>query len=89
MRCIESILQDEIRGYIERTFLLTFDGAITPDSDLFDANAIDSYGFIELVTHLEATYHIKLTDDDLISAEMSTLAGMVRLVSKRREARGE
>jgi acyl carrier protein len=79
-----STLQDEIRGFISRTFLFEFGRDARDDTDLFDTGLIDSYGFIELVKFLEQTYGIGLSVDDLASTEMATLEGITRLVADRR-----
>ena len=82
----QPIFQDDIRGFLSRTFLVEFGAEVKDDTDLFETGLIDSYGFIELVQFLEHTYGISLSVDDLASTEMATLAGITRLVSDRRGA---
>lgn len=77
-------VQNQIRDYATRQFLADFNGALNEHSDLFEAGVIDSYGFVELVSFLEQTFDVKLSDDDLASPEMSTLAGMSQMVVLRR-----
>jgi acyl carrier protein len=77
-------LQDEIRGFMTRTFLFEFDSKVRADTDLFETGLIDSYGFIELVKFLEGAYGVSLSVDDLASSEMATLEGITRLVIDRR-----
>lgn len=77
-------LEDEIRGFLTRTFLFEFEGNVNEDTDLFEAGLIDSYGFIELVKFLEGTFGLKLSDDDLASPAFATLSGITLLVSERR-----
>jgi len=75
---------EEIRDYVSRHFLVENDRDLNDESDLFEEGIIDSFGFIELVTFLEQTYGIGLSDDDLASAEISTVAGIARIVALRR-----
>jgi acyl carrier protein len=79
-------IPEEIRSFLTRTFLFEFGSKVNDETDLFDAGLIDSYGFIELVKFLEQTYGISLSDDDLASKEMSTLAGIAQMVGERRSA---
>lgn len=78
-----AVLQDQIRTYLQKQFLVEFGDKLTDETDLFDAGVIDSYGFIDLVSFLEKTYSVALSDDDLASPGMSTLAGMTHLIAAR------
>jgi len=81
-----SSLEGEIGSFISQTFLFDFGTAVKADTDLFAAGLIDSYGLIELVKFLELTYGIVLSDDDLASTDLTTLAGITRLVADRSAA---
>lgn len=76
-------LQDQIRDFVAKQFLVEFGDDLTDETDLFDAGVIDSYGFIDLVSFLEKTYGVTLSDDDLASPGMSTLAGIAQMVAQR------
>jgi acyl carrier protein len=84
---MDQALRDEISAFLTKTFLFEFGPKVTPETDLFDAGLIDSYGFIEMVGFLEQSYGISLSDDDLASTEMSTLSGIASMVSTRRRSR--
>lgn len=85
----QSALQHEIRSFLTRALLFEFGPNVNADTDLFDTGLIDSYGFIELVKFLEQTYGISLSDEDLVSKEMSTLSGIALMVFDRRAASRE
>jgi acyl carrier protein len=78
-----SNVQNRISDFMSRTFLFQFGNGVGPDTDLFQAGLVDSFGFIELVGFLESTFAVKLTDDDLASPETATLAGTTRLIVSR------
>ena len=78
-----SNVQNQISDFMSRTFLFQFGNGVGPDTDLFQAGLIDSFGFIELVGFVETTFQVKLTDDDVASPETATLAGTTRLVLSR------
>jgi acyl carrier protein len=72
-----------VRSFISREFLVEFSNEVNEETDLFERELIDSFGFVELVTFLDAEFGIKLTDEDMSSPEMGSLAGIVRLVIAR------
>lgn len=75
-----------IQAFIEETFMVEFKGEVDPSTDLFESDFIDSFGFIELVAHMEQAFSVSLTDDDLASPEIGMLNGMVDTVIRCRQA---
>ncbi len=49
------------------------DPDFTLDTHLFDYGYIDSFGAQVLIEHIEATYGIKVADDDLIKFPLNTV----------------
>ena len=77
------MMKDTIQRYVEESFLIEFGEQITGETDLFEAQIIDSFGFVELVAHLESTFGVKITDEDLLSSRLATLNGIVALMQER------
>lgn len=73
----------EIRDYIAQAFFVDFDKGATVQTDLFESDHLDSFGFVELITYVEQKYSIKLTEDDLIAPSIGSVAGMHEIVMKR------
>ena len=74
-----------LRAYVESTFLVKLDGnPLSASSNLFEAGVIDSYGVVEMVSFIEHELGVKLTDDELLSPDLSSVAGMTELVSKKK-----
>lgn len=80
---IDNDVKERVRSFISREFLVEFSNEVNEETDLFERELIDSFGFVELVTFLDAEFGIKLTDEDMSSSEMGSLAGIVRLVIAR------
>lgn len=80
---IDNDVKERVRSFISREFLVEFSNEVNEETDLFERELIDSFGFVELVTFLDAEFGIKLTDEDMSSPEMGSLAGIVRLVIAR------
>jgi len=84
----EPEIRGQIQDYMRRNLLVNFEQGVDPTTDLFEAGLIDSFGFVDLVAFLEKTFGVALSDDDLGSFEMSTLAGMSTLVCTRLSGAG-
>jgi acyl carrier protein len=70
---------ETIRRFLSESFMIDFD-RVAADADLFEAKYLDSFGFVDLVTFLEQTFAIKLSEADLAEPAMGSLAGMSSLV---------
>ena len=59
------------------------DPDFTSDVHLFDYGYLDSFGAQQLITHLESTYHIKISDNDLVKYPLNTLTEISKFVVDR------
>ncbi len=70
--------------FIEESMLVKFgENGIDEETDLFEAGIMDSYGLVEIVTFMESEFAVSFVDEELLSPQWSTLAGMVELVSSK------
>ncbi len=70
-------MDEKIRQYLAETLLIEFGdvpGATNEDENLFESGLIDSFGFVQLVSFLEKTFDIKITDDEVMSDALSSFA---------------
>ncbi|OGR03535.1 MAG: hypothetical protein A2284_15860 [Deltaproteobacteria bacterium RIFOXYA12_FULL_61_11] len=79
-----SDLHAELRDYLSRTFLIDFRGPVEESSNLFDLGYLDSYGYIELIKHLETTYGLSISEEEMLSDALNSLHNIVVLVSSKR-----
>ena len=63
----------EIRRYIVEQFLFGQDADLTDSSSFLDKGILDSTGVLELVAHLESTYGIKVSDDELLPDNLDSI----------------
>lgn len=75
---------NRVKGFITQEFLVDFGNEINAETDLFEEEIIDSFGFIELVTFIEVEFDVKLSDDDMASPEIGSVAGIVAMIAARR-----
>jgi len=59
------------------------DPDFTSDVHLFDSGYLDSFGAQQLITHLESTYDIKISDNDLVKYPLNTLTEISKFVVDR------
>ena len=72
-------LTAEIRNFIVENFLFGDTANPLNDEDSFLENGIiDSTGVLELVSHLEATFEIKVEDEELIPDNLDSIANVVK-----------
>jgi acyl carrier protein len=74
----------QIEQFVRSKFDIAADDPdFTPDVHLFDYGYVDSFGAQELIHHVEATYRIKIEDDDLIKYPLNTVNEISRFVVDR------
>ena len=55
----------EVRSFVVANYLLGRDDGFSNDDSFLELGIIDSTGILELISHLENTYAIEVTDDEL------------------------
>ena len=76
-RATDGQMDDKIRQYLAETLLIEFGeapDATSEDENLFESGLIDSFGFVQLVSFLEKTFAIKISDDEVMSDALSSFA---------------
>jgi len=77
-------LNDELRRFVIDNFMFGKPYEGFADDDSFIARGIiDSTAVMELVAFLEASYHIKLQDQDLVPDNLDSIDGLARFVASR------
>lgn len=62
-----------IRKFIVDNFLFGQDEGLTDSTSFLDKGIIDSTGVLELATHLETTYRIKVKDEELVPENLDSI----------------
>jgi acyl carrier protein len=55
-----------------------------PSASLFQEGTIDSFGVIDLVTHIEEAFGIKVPDADMVPSRFETLEKIVAYIESHR-----
>ena len=63
----------DVRTFVLANYLLGREAGFTDDSSFLDEGIIDSTGILELVSYLEETYEIEITEEELIPENLDTV----------------
>jgi acyl carrier protein len=75
--------ETEIRRFLADNFLFGEEKPLAVDESLLDAGLIDSTGVLELISHIEAHYRIKVEDEELIPENLDTIANICAFLKKK------
>jgi len=77
-------IQDHLKNYIESQFLFEPDQqALEPDADLLNQGIIDSMGVLQLITYMEETFGIQVSDEEITPENFRSLNTLMSLVQQR------
>jgi len=78
-------LRAEIKRFILQNYLFSTDEAALSDTDsLMQKGIVDSTGVLELVMYLEEQHGIKIQDEELVPANLDSVANIVAFVERKR-----
>lgn len=77
-------MKHEIKKYMEEQLMFEFDSEITEDTDLFKAGILDSFGYLQLMAHIEKEYDVSFGKDELLSNIMGSLNGIAEFADAAR-----
>lgn len=92
MTILDTITQHEIADQLEE-FIRRI-GEVAPDDPgfgrdvhVFEAGYLESLGVVRLIAHLEATYELEFTDEQLFDSRFTTIEGMSEILVERVRSR--
>jgi methoxymalonate biosynthesis acyl carrier protein len=79
-------MKDALRGYITGHFGVAPDDAeFTDDVHLFDYGYVDSFGAVDLISFVEKTFGIQITQADLVAYPLDTITQIATFASLRQQ----
>jgi acyl carrier protein len=79
-------MESRIEEYIRIQFKVSAtDPVFSREVDLFERGYVDSVGFVELLEFLSSEFGVEIPDEDLLSDDFSSIAGLTRIVSRNLE----
>lgn len=77
-------IRDQIRTFILGNYLFTEDQSrLADDESLMQGGTLDSTGILELIMFLEETFGIKVSDEEMIPANLDSVQSIVAYVGSK------
>jgi acyl carrier protein len=77
---------ERIRAFLVDSFLLGDDDGFDDADSLIEAGIVDSTGVMEVVTFLEESFVIDITDDELVADNLDSVERLAAFVQRKLEA---
>jgi acyl carrier protein len=74
---------EETRDFVVSNFLFGEAGSLQDDTSFMRSGIIDSTGILELVAFIEATYHVKIENQEMIPANLDSLHNVARFLERK------
>jgi acyl carrier protein len=74
---------DKIREFVIDNYLFGEEGKLGNSDSFMDSGIIDSTGILELVRFLEASFGVKVSDEDLIPDNLDSIEKIVAFVQAK------
>ena len=76
-----SMVETPLENYIRTQFNISpTDPGFDRETDLFENGYVDSVGVVELLGFLQEEFRVEVPDDDILSDDLSNIAGIGRIV---------
>ena len=80
-------MKNILRQFITDNFLFGLQGQTFSDDDsLLEKRIIDSTGVLELISFLDATFGVKVEDDELLPENLDSINRLIRFIEKKSKA---
>lgn len=76
-------INDELRSFIVANYLFGRGERLQDNLSFLDNGLVDSTGILELVSHLEQQYGIRVEDEELVPDNLDSLAALTRYVQRK------
>lgn len=76
-------IEKQIENYIREQFGIGDDPDLTLDTHLFDEGFVDSLGAVEIVSFVEDTFSIEVTQKDLTLYPMNTINEIATVIKSK------
>ena len=75
--------KSQIRKFVVDSFLFGQAGNLADDTSFLEGGVIDSTGVLELATHLETSYGIKVKDEELVPENLDSINAIASYLERK------
>lgn len=79
-------MREELRRFVIDNFLFGRENGFSDDDSFLGKGIIDSTGVLELIAFLDANYHVKVQDDELLPENLDSINRLIQFLEKKRQA---
>jgi len=79
-----SNIKQQVRQFILDNFMMAAAAEIPDEASFMDRHIIDSTGFLELISFVEQTFDIQITDEEMVPENLDSLNNIERYVQEKR-----
>lgn len=83
---MKTAIKQQVLGFILENFMMGAEKDISEDASFIDGHIIDSTGFLELISFVEQTFDIQVSDDEMVPENLDSLNNIERYVLRKRAA---
>ena len=76
-------INEEVRAFIIDNFMFGEGVKIEDDTSFLEKGIIDSTGILEVISHLESFYKIRIEDDELLPENLDSVNNIVRFIGNK------
>ena len=76
-------LRNAIKEFVVENFLFGEGNGLEDNTSFLEEGVIDSTGILELITHIEETYEIKVEDTELIPENFDSIDNVVAFLERK------
>jgi len=77
-------IKQQVRQFVLDNFMMAAAAEIPDDASFMDRHIIDSTGFLELISFVEETFGVQVTDDEMVPENLDSLNNIERYVQRKR-----
>jgi acyl carrier protein len=80
---MEDPIKQQIWSFIVENFLFGESNGLSESDSLLEKGIIDSTGVLELIAFIEATYGIKVKDDELVPENLDSIVNVTEFIARK------
>ena len=77
-------LKAQIRSFVLTNFYVSDPAQVPEGGSLLEQGIIDSTGVLEIISFVESTFGITVEDEEMVPANLDSIAGIARFVERKR-----
>lgn len=79
-------VEETVRQFIADNYMYRVDGALADTDSFLGGGIIDSMGILELVTFVEETFEIRMSDNEVVPDNLDSVAKVSAYVRRKQAA---